>query len=70
MRGADDLVAVDLADRARHLNLRNLVCGQRDVLLEFQAGLIEQMLAASSATAIGDIGRYRLCRCVLRRLRM
>jgi hypothetical protein len=41
MRRTDDLVAIDFADRARHLDLRNLILRQRDVLLEVQTRLHE-----------------------------
>jgi hypothetical protein len=42
MGWADDLIAIDLADRARHLDLRHLVGRQVDVLLQVQAGLGER----------------------------
>jgi hypothetical protein len=39
MRRADNLVAEDLAGQARLLDLRNLVGGQHDILLQAQTGL-------------------------------
>ena len=39
VRRADHLIAIDLADQARLLNLRYLVAGQRDVLLQAERRL-------------------------------